>query len=245
MKVFISHINEEAALAQVLKQWIEGSLQPRCEVFVSSDPEDLPLGDKWLQTITQQLTDATVMLILCSARSIERPWINFEAGFAFARQIPIIPFCHSGFGKGDLPRPLSDFQAEESADPSFARTILGGIATHGDMARVPPIDFEQMAKEIRDAEREVSSSAPTPVPTALSEVAIDVLRMVVTTRFECTARTLAAKMGLELTLVEYHLDELRRKGLVEVDPAAREAEYKLTETGWKFLVERGLIRSER
>ena len=36
MKVFISHVSEEAPLALVLKEWIENSFLGQVDVFVSS-----------------------------------------------------------------------------------------------------------------------------------------------------------------------------------------------------------------
>ena len=48
MKIFLTHIGEEAGLAAVLKRWIEDTFPGKCEVFVSSDSDDIVPGDKWL-----------------------------------------------------------------------------------------------------------------------------------------------------------------------------------------------------
>ena len=55
MNVFISHISEEAHIAKVLKEWIESSFLGQCDVFVSSDKEDIPAGSKWLDQIDTAL----------------------------------------------------------------------------------------------------------------------------------------------------------------------------------------------
>ena len=99
MRAFVSHISEESALATCLKDWIESTLLGHCEVFVSSDSAALPGGVKWLTKIDEALKSADVMLVICSAASIVRPWVNFETGCACARGIPVIPLCHSGIQK--------------------------------------------------------------------------------------------------------------------------------------------------
>ena len=77
MKIFISHISEEAPIALVLKNWIESSFIGQCDVFVSSDLDDIPAGSKWLKKIEQALDSAVVIVVLCSPLSLLKPWINF------------------------------------------------------------------------------------------------------------------------------------------------------------------------
>ena len=83
MKVFISHISEEAALASVLKSWIESAFLGQVECFVSSN--DMTSGELWFSRLGEELTDAMVMLVLCSKNSVSMPWINFEAGQATSK----------------------------------------------------------------------------------------------------------------------------------------------------------------
>jgi len=37
---------------------------------------------------------------------VEKPWVNFEAGAGWVRDIPVIPLCHSGIQPSNLPMPL-------------------------------------------------------------------------------------------------------------------------------------------
>ena len=89
MKVFISHIAEEAALASVLKDWIESTFLGQVDVFVSG--HDISSGEQWFRRLGEELTDAKAMLVLCSKRSVSRPWINFEAGAGHVKGVPVIP----------------------------------------------------------------------------------------------------------------------------------------------------------
>lgn len=105
--VFISHVTEEKELAIKTKELIETSFLGMIEVFVSSDEHNVSLGQKWLDNITNSLKTCAIEIILCSPKSISRPWINFEAGACWIRDIPVIPFCHSGMIPSKLPMPLN------------------------------------------------------------------------------------------------------------------------------------------
>ena len=106
-RAFISHITEEAGVAAKLKAALARDFLQMLDVFVSSDGESISAGDDWLKSIDNALQQSALMLILCSPSSIRRPWINFEAGAAWMRRIPLIPLCHAGLTPGDLPAPLS------------------------------------------------------------------------------------------------------------------------------------------
>jgi len=58
--------------------------------------------------MTSALNKAHIHIVLASPDSVERKWINFEAGAAHVRGIPIIPLCHSGLTPAQLPVPLSE-----------------------------------------------------------------------------------------------------------------------------------------
>lgn len=109
--IFISHIHEESELALLFSQTIQSTYLNMLDTFVSSDKDSLPSGNRWVETVTNALDSSVIQLIFCSPYSIYRPWINFESGAAWIRRIPVIPICHSGLCKEDLPIPLRLFQA--------------------------------------------------------------------------------------------------------------------------------------
>ncbi len=158
MNVFLSHINAEAQLASVLKQWIESSLDH--DVHVSSEAE----GEQRLAEIGQSLGKATLVLILCSARSIGRPWINFEAGCAWVNRVPVIAVCHSGCSKADLPPPLGNFPALELTDAISCEALLKCLANHLQKKRIPRINYDQMVAELQAAARPSDVAVPPAMP---------------------------------------------------------------------------------
>ena len=146
MKVFISHIAEEVALASVLKDWIESTFLGQVDVFVSE--HDISSGDQWFRRLGEELTDAKAMLVLCSERSVSRPWINFEAGAGNVKGVPVIPICYAGVSKDTLPAPLLFFQALDVRAEDFGVRVIGDLAKHLGYARTPLIRHEEMTADL-------------------------------------------------------------------------------------------------
>lgn len=113
-RVFISHISDEAALADVLKKRLLKDCLGLIDVFVSSDEISIEAGANWLEAVESALKSAKIELILCSKASVKRPWINFEAGAGWFRGVLIVPVCHTGLRPSDLPMPLTVLQAIEA-----------------------------------------------------------------------------------------------------------------------------------
>ncbi|HEX5714557.1 MAG TPA: toll/interleukin-1 receptor domain-containing protein [Thermoanaerobaculia bacterium] len=153
--VFLSHVGEEAPLALALKQWAESSFAGQCQIFVSASAKDLPPGTKWFEQIDSALADAITMLVLCSPLSVKQPWINFEAGCAWIKKIPVIPICHSGQEVGELPQPLATFQAITTRDPNFSTRLLEALAKHLGFPQTPRIDHISMMRDLSEAERSI------------------------------------------------------------------------------------------
>jgi hypothetical protein len=151
--VFISHITEEKEIAVAFKELIESSFLGMLDVFVSSDEDSIHMGQKWLDRISNGLKTCTVEIVLCSPKSILRPWINFEAGAGWVRDIPVIPLCHSGIEPAKLPMPLNLLQAAKANEVSSLKLIFPLLA-QAIGAKTPNIDFSDFVAKV--AEFEVS-----------------------------------------------------------------------------------------
>ena len=147
-KAFVSHIEEEAPLALVIKKWAESSFLRLFEVFVSSVPGDITAGHQWFQRLEAELNSSKVVLVICSPASVHRLWVNFEAGAGWIKGIPVIPICHSGMTKAALPMPLVFFQALDAEGEDFAIELMSSLATHFGH-ETPPIS-QEMVDEIKD-----------------------------------------------------------------------------------------------
>ena len=149
--VFISHITEEKEMVIELKKLIEDSFLGMLEVFVSSDENSISSGSRWLDNITDALGSCVIELILCSPKSIQRPWVNFEAGAGWIRDIPVIPLCHSGMKPSKLPLPLNLLQAVEISELSSLKLIFPVLA-NSIGAQCPKIVFDDFIGKMKDLE---------------------------------------------------------------------------------------------
>jgi hypothetical protein len=77
-------------------------------------------------------------------KQVSRPWVNFECGCAWTKRVPIIPICHSGLRKADLPQPLSQFQSLELDQPEFSALLLSGLARTLGLTPPPPTREEDI-----------------------------------------------------------------------------------------------------
>ncbi len=166
MKVFISHISEEKDLAIVFKEWIESTFLGQLSVFVSSDPQSIPAGNKWREELTSALDESKLLIILYSPLSKSRPWISFEAGCGWIKKIPIIPICHSNLRLKQIGEPISSFQGIEIDDKDFTEKFFGAIAKHAGFPKCPRIDKKQFLSDIKTS---LGKSESTVTPTEKSQ----------------------------------------------------------------------------
>jgi hypothetical protein len=149
--IFVSHISEEAELAAILKLRIEKDFLSIVSVFVSSHSDSLRPGAKWLEQLDLELGKAAVMLILASPASVTRPWVNFEAGAGWSKNVPIVPLCHSGMVPSQLPLPLSLLQALQASGPAKLNDLYEVIADATGCS-TPILDAPELSAEIMQFE---------------------------------------------------------------------------------------------
>ena len=150
-QIFISHISSETEIAQRLKERLAKDFLNMLDIFVSSDRSSIQAGAKWLEEVEKALRAADAEIVLCSRESIGRPWIQFEAGAAWLRGIPVIPVCHSGLAPSELPVPLSLLQGLECSQPAGLQKLYDTVA--GLLgAQTPAVDFAALAAELRALE---------------------------------------------------------------------------------------------
>lgn len=149
--VFISHIHEEAELADIFKANLLKDFLGLIDIFVSSDGQSVPIGNRWLDDVDAALVRAKVQMILCNQRSIGRPWINFEAGAGWVQKIPVVPVCHTGMQPSSLPIPLNMLQGIEASDEAGLRRVYELLATQLG-STVPTSNFGAIVREIEKLE---------------------------------------------------------------------------------------------
>ncbi len=150
--IFLSHIEEEKDIAIAFKDLIESNFLGMVEVFAFSDDRSIPLGQKWLDDITEALKKCSIEIILCSPSSVLKPWIHFEAGVGWMRDIPVIPLCHSGMEPSKLPIPLNLLQATVVSEVSGLKSIFSVLASVIG-SKVPKVDFADFITKVKEFEQ--------------------------------------------------------------------------------------------
>ena len=248
MKIFLSHIVEETALALSFKDWIESSFGGQCEVFLSCDRENIPAGTDWLDQLEAVFNETVIFIVLCSPAALSRPWTTFETGCGWIKRLPILVLCHSHQKKERLPLPFSRVQALELEDPSFIGDFLEILASRLGFKRAPRIDQTLMQKELTDAANipalaAIHQSQPdSPAPLRLPQVALDILRHLAQNPAPVSAKQLAESFGIPEERATAFLDtlcqaRLATRGQILGAPSI----YTISSGGKKHLAALGLI----
>lgn len=83
--VFVSHDSRDADIAEAFANLLSDVSAGTLKSFRSSDKKGttgIEFGAEWYKSIMSQLGDATDVVALLTPRSIDRPWILYEAGVA-------------------------------------------------------------------------------------------------------------------------------------------------------------------
>jgi len=143
----------------VLKDAVVDDFLGQLTVYASSDTDSIWAGDEWLVSVKDALSSAQLVLVLCSPTSIQRPWVNFEAGAAWILDRPIVPLCHLGLTVRDLPIPLSLRQGLAVDTADGVRALYDRVAQLIG-CRTPHADFERLAARLREEAAQVPDAVP-------------------------------------------------------------------------------------
>ena len=241
MKVFISHIHEEAGIAIVLKDWIESTFAGQCDVFVSSDSDNISAGKKWLEEIDNALEKAKVFIIICSLQSIHRPWTNFEAGCAWIKRIPIIPVCHSGLNKSNLLQPLSRFQALDIDESGFPKLLFSSLAKALGFTKLPRISYEEMREELMSAILSIHNTHGQE-NQRLGEIEEAILLQIAKAKKGLTDHVLASNSNMSVESIQNHIIKLMNANYLHASYYTMgPTRYDLNEKSYSYLAKKKLF----
>lgn len=161
--IFLSHIHEEKDLAILVQKAIEDEFSGFVKVFVSSDGSTIPAGANFLKRIEDGLIECIGGIYLISPNSVKRNWINFELGAVWIRNIvnqrnggkelPILPFCHSGITPSKLPMPLTNLNAIEAGNSAHLESAFKSLQTAVGGSGELKTDFDKLAQDIIQFEK--------------------------------------------------------------------------------------------
>jgi TIR domain len=144
--VFVSHAASDEEIARYLKDCLEKAF-PNHGVFVSSDPEDLKLGDEWVSKILRALEGAQVVLVLATERGLSRRWVWFESGRTWFSGVPMFPCCLGRLRKSGLVPPFSLRIGANIDEPRDVKMLFEQLQEFiGELKGVP--DYEEIARTL-------------------------------------------------------------------------------------------------
>jgi hypothetical protein len=154
--IFISFIHEEQVVAVAVQQLLRPFLGNR-NVLLSADEWQIFAGEQWLDRIKAELQPAKVVVLLLSPRSVQRPWVNFEAGAAWLTGKVIVPACFAGLSKSTLPKPYSNIQALDLPDDDYY--LIRSVSHHLKLPPPPPVFDGAEQRALREAIRQAVETA--------------------------------------------------------------------------------------
>jgi len=249
-KLFISHIHEEAPLAKVFKDWLEEKTAGYWNVFVSSDPRSNAAGEKWFSLVNESLENNRILIALCSPAALKSLWIGYEIGYSAAKNVPIIPICHSGLGFSQLPPFVGNNTGLDLNDQKLENNLFDALHKAAPLLQKPQVHEGEIRDKINIAMSQISptvSETPNQLSnsegTDLDEECANLLKMLANTeKGHSTRYVLSQHMNTSSMIVQHHAKTLEGKGLLSISSNLQGGNgYDLTYEGVGYAQKKGWI----
>jgi hypothetical protein len=145
--VFISHDTRDADLAEAFSKLLRSVSAGMIKTFHSSDKKGadaIDFGDEWYKRLMEKLQSTSDVICLFTERSLERPWILFEAGVAKGKlSTPVVgvalgvPLSRVSTG------PFYQFQNMDDSEGDLTK-LVGQLAR-----RVPGLELDSDVVQVQ------------------------------------------------------------------------------------------------
>jgi len=146
--IFISHANEDAAFAEIIKTQIDNVFEKKINVFVSSIPGTINPGSDWFDKILDNLKGNNAFIVLVTPYSEKRPFVWFEIGFSWLRKLnkncEIYAICAPPVNHGNLPEPLCRLQAISLADEKQTKAFFFELTQQFELGNLDILEFSKI-----------------------------------------------------------------------------------------------------
>ncbi len=143
--IFISHDTRDAELAEEFSNLLKSASAGALKSFVSSDKKGtrgMEYGVEWYPAIMDKIDEATEVVCLLTQRSVERPWILYEAGVAKGKLgKKVIGIAMGIQSKVAFIGPFAQFQNNDGSVPAISKLVLDLVK------KVPGLDPDQQLVE--------------------------------------------------------------------------------------------------
>lgn len=156
--VFISHDGCDADLAEAFSKLLKSVSAGMIKTFRSSDKkgtEGIDFGDEWYKRLMLKLQSTSGVVCLFTERSLDRPWILYEAGVAKGKlNTPVLGLALgvslSRVGKG----PFYQFQNSDDSAEDLTKLVhqlargIPSLELDADVVKVQVAAFKAMEEQI-------------------------------------------------------------------------------------------------
>lgn len=147
LSIFVSHISDEKDIVKQLTDSLSDAFLGALDFFVSTDYRRLSGGDEWFLKIKEEMNKCNIVFVVCSKKSVNKPWINFEAGAGWFLGKKVVPLCHSGLKPNSLPKPFDLRQVLDITNNDDVIALLNLLAKEADL-NVPDIDINRFVEKL-------------------------------------------------------------------------------------------------
>lgn len=184
--IFISHDSRDAELAEAFSKLLKSVSAGMLKSFRSSDKkgtEGIQFGDDWYKRLMTKLDSASDVVCLLTERSVDRPWILYEAGVAKGKlETPVhgvaLGVSLNRVGTG----PFYQFQNSDDSEDSLTKLVMQlceripSLEPDEDVVKAQVQAFKAAANEVLNqlkeptSEKESSSADEGTVAKLLEEM---------------------------------------------------------------------------
>ncbi|QWG59925.1 toll/interleukin-1 receptor domain-containing protein [Bacillus mycoides] len=142
MKVFLSWSGSESRqLATIFKEWLPNVLQ-YVDPYMSA--QDIAMGERWGNSIADNLEESVFGLIFVTPSNIKAPWINFEAGaLSKTFESRVIPILYRAEVTLLDQGPLKQFQSSKNLEKDSILSLIQSINISNQEGRLDETRLEK------------------------------------------------------------------------------------------------------
>ena len=156
--VFISHDSRDAELADAFGKLLKSVSAGMIKSFRSSDKkgnDGIDFGDEWYKRLMAKLQSTSDVICLFTERSLDRPWILFEAGVAKGKlNTPVVGIA-LGVPLGRISTgPFYQFQNMDDSEDDLTKLVnqlarrIPGLELDSDVVKAQVIAFKTAEDKI-------------------------------------------------------------------------------------------------
>jgi hypothetical protein len=169
--VFISHDGKDAELAEAFAKLLKSVSAGMIKTFRSSDKkgtDGIAFGEEWYRLLMEKLQTTSDVVCLFTERSLDRPWILFEAGVAKGKlDTPVFGVALGIPLEKVISGPFSLFQNSDDSEEALTKLVqqlsrrVQNIELVNEIVQSSILTFKEKETEILNKLKEIGQQDTT------------------------------------------------------------------------------------